>query len=91
MASMDALSTNFPLRKLEGRRHAVVPQASKPQTWICIRFGYRDNGKENGSYYLGDNVVIHWDNGKEHGNHYSIISYIPALRLTVGSSFAACC
>ena len=27
---------------------------------------YRDNGKENGNYYLG----LYRDNGKENGNYY---------------------
>ena len=32
---------------------------------------YRDNGKENGNYYLGFRVLgLYRDNGKENGSYY---------------------
>ena len=33
---------------------------------------YRDNGKQNGSFYLGCRV-LYWDNGKENGSYYRVI------------------
>ena len=46
----------------------------KMETTILI-WGYnRDNGKENGNYYI--NLGLYRDNGKENGNYYINLGFI---------------
>ena len=37
----------------------------------------RDNGKENGSYYII--LGLYWDNGEENGNYYIVLKIVPRL------------
>ena len=51
------------------------PGSSKAKWGGSIILGlYRDNGKENGNYYII--LGLYKDNGKENGNYYVIIGYV---------------
>ena len=59
---------------LEGLKAAVHPSLAQPFKLDGKEgLGFRENGKENGSYYsiLG----LYRDNGKENGRYYSILMF----------------
>ena len=49
------------------------------RVYIGVLLGlHRDNGKENGNYYIiiGSILGLYRDHGKENGNYYIILGYI---------------
>ena len=51
---------------------------------ITILGLYRDNGKENGNYYIAQKynysvLGLYRDNGKENGNHYITLNITPNI------------